>query len=347
MGRVFCWGARVQAGIEQAGCPRSRAGDDRGLARRPDDGALPRPQCRERGTVQLPGRADHRQQPDGRAPRLGPHLQGPVSALPHHARAASALPERVRLPGAVDRGRGRAPAGLQQQARDRVVRRRQVRGSVQGARRPLRSAHHRAEHAARDVDGLGAQLLHKLGREQLHDLGLPGRMPPPRPDLQGPRRHALVPTLWHRAVEHGDRHRGLPRADAPVIDRRAAPDRRGPPRRVTAGLDHHPVDAVVERGGSRQPGAHLPARSRRQRPALVAEPRLEGSHRAGCRGPARGAGQRARRPPLPRPLRRAAGCGRRQASGHRLGRGQRRGGDGDCAHRPWLWPGGLRPVQAQ
>ena len=39
--------------------------------------------------LQLPGRPDHRQQPDGRPPRLGPHLQGPVPALPHHARRAS------------------------------------------------------------------------------------------------------------------------------------------------------------------------------------------------------------------------------------------------------------------
>ena len=34
----------------------------------------------------VPRRADHRQQPDGRPPRLGPHLQGPLPALPHHAR---------------------------------------------------------------------------------------------------------------------------------------------------------------------------------------------------------------------------------------------------------------------
>ncbi len=29
----------------------------------------------------------HCQQPDGRAPRLGTHLQGPDAALPHHAGA--------------------------------------------------------------------------------------------------------------------------------------------------------------------------------------------------------------------------------------------------------------------
>ena len=33
------------------------------------------------------------------------------------------------------------------------------------------------------LDGLGQQLLHQLGREQLHDLVLPGRVPTPRASL--------------------------------------------------------------------------------------------------------------------------------------------------------------------
>ena len=37
----------------------------------------------------VPRRPDHGQQPDGRPPRLGPHLQGPLPALPGHARPAS------------------------------------------------------------------------------------------------------------------------------------------------------------------------------------------------------------------------------------------------------------------
>ena len=34
-------------------------------------------------------------------------------------------------------------------------------------------AHHRAVHPAGRVDGLGGLVLHDVGREQLHDLGLP------------------------------------------------------------------------------------------------------------------------------------------------------------------------------
>ena len=55
-------------------------------------------------------RSDHREQPDGRPPRLGPHAQGPLPALPRDARLRPALPERVRLPGPVGRGRGREGA---------------------------------------------------------------------------------------------------------------------------------------------------------------------------------------------------------------------------------------------
>ena len=40
-------------------------------------------------------RADHCQQPDGRAPRLGADLQGPVPAVQDDAGLPAALPERV------------------------------------------------------------------------------------------------------------------------------------------------------------------------------------------------------------------------------------------------------------
>ena len=41
-----------------------------------------------------------------------------------------------------------------------------------------------------------------LGREQLHDLGLPQDAATSAAGLQGPRRHALVPALRHRLSEH-------------------------------------------------------------------------------------------------------------------------------------------------
>ena len=57
--------------------------------------------------------SDHRQQPDGRPPRLGPHLQGSDPALLDDARPQAALPERLRLPGIVGGGGSRKRNGLQ------------------------------------------------------------------------------------------------------------------------------------------------------------------------------------------------------------------------------------------
>ena len=66
----------------------------------------------------LPRRPDHRQQPDGRPPRLGPHLQGRLPPLLRHDRPRAALPERLRLPGPVGRGRGREGAEARKSKRD-------------------------------------------------------------------------------------------------------------------------------------------------------------------------------------------------------------------------------------
>ena len=71
-------------------------------------------QLRERNrggaALLLHRRADHGEQPDGRPPRLGPHAEGRLPALQGDARLRPALPERLRLPGAVGRGRGREGA---------------------------------------------------------------------------------------------------------------------------------------------------------------------------------------------------------------------------------------------
>ena len=60
-----------------------------------------------RSALELLRRADHSQQPDGRPPRVGPHAQGRLPALQGAARLRPALPERLRLPGPLGRGRGR------------------------------------------------------------------------------------------------------------------------------------------------------------------------------------------------------------------------------------------------
>ena len=84
--------------------------------------------------LELPRRADHGQQPDGRPPRLGPDVQGRLLPLPRDARRGPALAERLRLPGAVGRGQRRARPGLHEQARHRGVRHRRVRLALQAAR---------------------------------------------------------------------------------------------------------------------------------------------------------------------------------------------------------------------
>src|SRR3954447_9128796 len=85
-------------------CPGAR--DSRAVARAPDLRAAASTE-RGRGPLELPRRAHHGQQPDGRPSRVGPDVQGRLPAVPRHARRGAALAERVRLPGAVGRGQRR------------------------------------------------------------------------------------------------------------------------------------------------------------------------------------------------------------------------------------------------
>ena len=111
--------------------------------------------------------------PMGVAPRVGPDAEGRLPALQGDARLRPALPERLRLPGPLGRGRGREVARPELEARDRGVRARRVRRALQGARRRVRRGDHRAVEAARHVDGLGQRLLHVLGHEHRVHLALP------------------------------------------------------------------------------------------------------------------------------------------------------------------------------
>ncbi len=156
------------------------------------------PPERRQAALVVPGRPHHRQQPDGRPPRLGPRAQGLLPALPRHARPGAALPERIRLPGPLGRGRGGEGAGLPHQARHRGVRPGRFRREVQGARAQVLRPPDGAVHPPRLLDGLGQLLLHDVGREQLHHLDLPEALPRARARLHRPGQHALV-----RALRHG------------------------------------------------------------------------------------------------------------------------------------------------
>ena len=74
--RIWSHARRVQAGRQQAERAPAGARGHRALARARHDGPLPRAKRGLRATLQLPRRPDHGQQPDGRPPRLGPHVQG-------------------------------------------------------------------------------------------------------------------------------------------------------------------------------------------------------------------------------------------------------------------------------
>ena len=113
----------------QARPRRARAGDPRALGARGDVRAAAGEE-RGRPAVQLLRRPRHREQVARRPHGLGTHAQGRLPALQGAARLPPALPERLRLPGSLDRGRRRALARAQLEARDRGVRARRVRAQV-------------------------------------------------------------------------------------------------------------------------------------------------------------------------------------------------------------------------
>src|SRR5436190_5771345 len=143
----------VQAVAERARPSGSRTGAARTLGAGEDLRTPARAEPRQ-APLELHRRPDHGQQPDGRPPRVGPGAEGRLPALQGAARLRRAVPERLRLPGALGRGRGREGARPQFQARDRGLRARRVRRAVQGARREVRRRHDTAVEAARPVDGL-------------------------------------------------------------------------------------------------------------------------------------------------------------------------------------------------
>ncbi|CAA9548193.1 MAG: Isoleucyl-tRNA synthetase, partial [uncultured Thermoleophilia bacterium] len=126
-----------------------------------------------RGAVLVRRRADHGQQPHGRAPRVGPLAEGPVPALQGRTGPRAPLPERLRLPGAVGRGRGREGARPELEARDRGVRPGPVRRGVSRPGRRVRGRPDAAVDPARPVDGLGPVLLHVHRPEHRLHLALP------------------------------------------------------------------------------------------------------------------------------------------------------------------------------
>src|SRR5205085_5528574 len=143
--------------------------------------------------VELHRRAGDGEQEAGRPHRLGQDAQGRLPALQGPARFRPALPERLRLPGALDRGRGGAAARSQLEARDRGVRARGVRREVPRRRRLVRRRADARLEAPRPVDGLGQRLLHVQRHEHRVHLALPEARPRARLALPGPSLDGRVP----------------------------------------------------------------------------------------------------------------------------------------------------------
>ncbi len=140
-------------------------------------------------------RPGHGEQDPRRPHRLGPDAEGRLPALQGPPGVRPALPERLRLPGPVDRGRRRARARLQLEARDRGVRAREVRRQVPRRRRQVLGRADARLPAARHVDGLGERLLHVQRHE--HRVRLADAQEGERRGLalHGPPLDRVVPAL--------------------------------------------------------------------------------------------------------------------------------------------------------
>ena len=319
----------------------------------------PHPQGR-RALDLLRGSPD-RQRPARSPPRLGPGVQGPLSPVRDDARPQRPAQGRVGLPRAPRRARGRKGAGAPLEARDRGLRG----GRVQPALPRLGAALRRGLVGAHDpighLDRHGRRLLDAL--ERLRRVGLVAALADlaEGPALRGPQGQPLLRPLRHRPlVPRARSARRLSRHRRPVGLRAVPAGRRSRPprsrRRRPAGVDHHTVDAHLERGRRCRcrhrlhEGAGRGLRFDRARPARGRGPPAR-RRRARCdlEGPPAG------RPPLPapvRPARRAQGDRRlarrrgrlrqhRRRHGHRApgprlrrgGRG-RRPGRGPARHQP-------------
>ena len=164
-----------------------------------------------------------------------------------------ALPERIRLPGPVGRGRGRTGPGVEFQARNRGVRSRQFLARLRRPGSPVRAADHRSVQAAGHVDGLVRFVLHAFGQQHRAHLAFPQDLQRERLAAARPPGHAVVHALRDLALPaRAARHRHLPGADP--HRRYAAPAAGGKARRPPAGVDDHALDAGRKRGLRGLPG---------------------------------------------------------------------------------------------
>ena len=173
-----------------------------------------------------------------------------------------ALPERLRLPGPLDRGRRRARARAQLEARDRGVRARRVRAQVPRGRRAGRRRSSRRARSASASGWTGGRDYFTFSDTNIEYIWKfladrpRARLARTRPPLD-----RVVPAL--RDVDLGARAAGQLRGPDRSVALRALPAAR-PRRRGARRLDDDAVDAARERRRGGQPGRRVrPARERR------------------------------------------------------------------------------------
>ena len=187
-----------------------------------------REQNRRRPDLLVHGRPDHGQQPGGVHHGHGPHAEGRLPALQGPPRVRSALPERLRLPGPLGRGRGREVARPPRQARDRGVRPGGIRGEVPRARCVLQRGDDRAVPPSRPVDGLGQRLLHVQRHEHRVHLGLSQERCTSAAGCTRVTARPVVPALRHVALAARAGGRGELHRDGAPVALRALPAGRPP-----------------------------------------------------------------------------------------------------------------------
>jgi hypothetical protein len=265
-----------------------------------------------RPEVELRRRSRDREQGPSRPYRVGADPEGRVPALPCHARLRPALPERVRLPGPLDRGRRGTGARPELEEGDRVLWPGRVRPQVPGEGHLVGNRADQREQGSRAVDGLGERLLHVLRHEHRVHLAVPQSHARARLALPGVPIHRVVPPVRDvdvaaRAVPGGR----LPGEDRPLD--LCAPPAPGASRRGTGHLDHHAVDPPGQRGGRGEArrGIHL-ARGRDVGGPSPVPPRSRGED-----GARLGSGW----PDVRRAVRSPSRRRPRPPSGHLVGRG--------------------------
>ena len=263
-------GRQVSTGRHGTELPRAGGADpglvERALHLREEPGAARR--AARMGVLRRPA---HGQRQARRAPRAGPGVQGHLPALQDHARLLRGPQGRLGLPRPAGGAGDREAAGLRPQGADRGLRRGRVQPAVPGVGDRLRGRlepHDRAHrHVARP-----RRPLHDHDR-RLHRVGVvdPLRVRQAGAALRGLQGGAVLPAVRHGAVvargglglPAGDRPlgvRALPavrlrrRCGGPTARRRTGG--RGRRRRSAgepAGLDHHALDAHLQRGRRRGP----------------------------------------------------------------------------------------------